>query len=197
MASYRTTRFIQASFVLLVIVLVIVAIGYMGQLLFFSNRASKPTVDTSETALVSTSADRAISMIVRGPLVADEDFRTYQIQITPNDRVLTLYKGYLEQGFDNITLGNNIPSYEQLVYALDKAGMMLGSELTGDVNDTRGVCATGKLYEFRILKATKTVKMLWTTSCSNTLGSLTAAPRVLIKLFTDQIPGASAKIGRL
>ena len=136
-------------------------------------------------------------MTVRGPIVADEDFRTYSIQITPNGRVLTLSKGYLNQQFDNITLGNNIPSYEQFVYALNAAGMMSGSQLTGDKNDARGICATGKLYEFEVLNASKTVKMLWVTTCSDTSGSETASVSTLRELFTDQIPGAITKIERL
>jgi hypothetical protein len=197
MASYRTTRFIQVTFLLLVTALVIGALVYIGRMVFFPTPTSTSQVDNSETALISTSADRAVRLTVRGPIVADEDFRTYAIQITPNERVLTLSKGYLNQQFDNITLGNNIPAYEQFVYALNRAGMMSGSQLTGDNNDTRGICATGKLYEFEVLKADKTVKMLWTTTCSGASGSETASASVLRELFTDQIPGASIKIGRL
>jgi hypothetical protein len=111
--------------------------------------------------------------------------------------VLTLSKGYLNQQFDNIALGNNIPSYEQFVYALNAAGMMSGNQLTNDKNDTRGVCATGKLYEFEVLNAGKSVKMLWATSCSDNSGSETASVSTLRELFTDQIPGAINKIDRL
>ena len=196
MASYRTTRFLQISFVVLVVALLIGVIAYIGRLLFFPP-LNVTTLDTGQTSLVSTSADRAVRMTVRGPIVADEDFRTYSIQITPNGRVLTLSKGYLNQQFDNITLGNNIPSYEQFVYALNAAGMMSGSQLTGDKNDTRGICATGKLYEFEVLNAGKTVKMLWATTCSDTSGSETASVSTLRELFTDQIPGAITKIERL
>jgi len=197
MASYRTTRFIQISFVLLVVVLVIVGIGYVGRLLFFSGGAANSKTDSGQSSLVSTNADRAVRLSVRGPIVADEDFRSYSIQITPNDRVLTLSNGYLNQSFDNITLGNNIPAYEQFVYALNNAGMMSGTELTGSNNDTRGICATGRLYEFQILKAGKSEKMLWATSCSSSDASETGSVSTLTELFKDQIPGASTKIGRL
>ena len=196
MASYRTTRFLQISFVVLVVALVIGVIAYIGRLLFFPP-LNVTTPDAGKTSLVSTSADRAVRMTVRGLIVADEDFRTYQIQITPNDRVLALSKGYLNQQFDSIKLGNNIPSYEQFVYALNAVGMMSGSQLTGDKNETRGICATGKLYEFEVLNAGKTVKMLWATTCSDTSGSETASISVLRELFTKQIPGATVKIGRL
>lgn len=196
MASYRTTRFLQISFAILVVVLVIGAIAYIGRLLFFPTANETPP-DAGQTALISTSADRSVRMTIRGPIVADEDFRSYQNQITPNTRVLTLSKGYLNQQFDNITLGNTIPSYEQFVYALNRAGMMSGSQLTGDDNDVRGICATGRLYEFEVLKAEKTVKMLWTTTCSSASGSETADASTLRQLFTDQIPDATTKIGHL
>ena len=196
MASYRTTRFLQISFVILVVALVIGAIAYVGRLMFFPTENLTPP-DAGQTTLISTSADRAVRMTIRGPIVADEDFRSYQIQISPNMRVLTLSKGYLNQQFDNITLGNTIPSYEQFVYALNRAGMMSSSQLTGDDNDVRGICASGRLYEFEVLNAGKTVKMLWTTTCSNASGSETADASTLRQLFTDQIPGAITKIERL
>ena len=197
MASYRTTRFIQVTFLILVAVLAIGALVYIGRMLFFTPSTSTSQVDTSENALLDTGADRAVRLTVRGPIVADEDFRSYQMEITPNNRVLTLSKGYLNQQFDNITLGNNIPAYEQFIYALNRAGMMFGSELTGDSNDTRGVCATGRLYEFQILNAGKAVKTLWTTTCSSASGSQTASASVIRQLFIDQIPGSVTKIGRL
>jgi hypothetical protein len=197
MASYRTTRFIQITFVLLLVVLVVVALVYVGRMLFFSGTATTPPADASQSALVSTIADRAVRLSVRGPIVADENFRSYQIQVTPTERVLTLYKGYLKQPFDNVTLGNNIPSYEQFVYALDRANMMSGSEFSGVDNDTRGICATGKLYEFQILKADKVEKTLWTTSCPTGLGSETGSLATLTAIFPAQIPGSLPKIGRL
>lgn len=196
MASYRTTRFLQITFAVLVVVLVIGVIGYVGRMLFFPT-AVVNSPDKGQTALVSTLADSQVRMTVRGPIVADENFRTYQFAITPNERLLTLSKGYMDEQFDNIALSNNIPSYEQFVYALSRAGMMNGAELSGESNDTRGICATGRLYKFEVLKAGKTVKMLWSTSCGNTSGSETANISTLRKLFIDQIPGASAKIGRL
>jgi hypothetical protein len=196
MDEYRVRRVVQIAFFLVVIVIVVVALGFGIRAVFFPN-STPSTPDTSESSLLSTSANRAVSVKVRGPIVADENFRSYQIQITPNSRVLTEYKGYENQEFDNITLNNNIPSYEQFVYALDHDNMVSGSELTGTANDTRGVCPTGKLYEFQTLKANKTTKMLWTASCSNVSGSLSANLSSLNDLFIDQIPGAQTKIDKL
>ena len=35
---------------------------------------------------------------------------------------------------------------------------MTGDELSGDANETRGICATGNLYEFEMLLGDKVVK---------------------------------------
>jgi hypothetical protein len=53
------------------------------------------------------------------------------------------------------------------------------------------------LYEFEVLNTSKTIKMLWTTSCSSASGSETADTSTLQELFIDQLPGAEKKIGSL
>lgn len=195
MVSYRTTRILQITLIIVIIVIAVAALISVSRVVF-SNTINFQD-DASVAALTSTSADRAVRMTVRGDIVADEDFRSYQIEITPNTRVLTTYSGYLHQHTGDISLTNNIPSYEQLVYALSRANMMRGTELTGASNDTRGVCANGFLYEFQILKADKSVKKLWTTSCSSSAGSLKASASTLKSLFIDQIPGAQAATDKL
>jgi len=198
MATYRSTRVLPVALIIIIIVIAIVGLTYVARLLFFSdNSGVLSQADTSQAALTSTSADRAVSMTVRGAIVADEDFRTYQIKVTPNGRILTIYAGYQNQPIDNITIGNNIPAYEQFVYALNRAKLMNNDEAIGDSNDTRGVCPTGKLYEFQIIKADKSVKKLWTTSCSNARGSLGLNVSTFTNLFIDQIPGAQTKIGSI
>jgi len=197
MANYRTTRFIPAALVLAIIVIAVVGLVYTARLLFFSGDGIIPQVDNSKTSLLSTNADRAVRLTVRGKIVADEDFRKYQIQITPNERILALYRGYQNEQFDNITLGNNIPAYEQFVYALDRAEMMDSLAFKGDADDTRGICATGFLYEYEILQDGESLKRVWTTSCSRPRGSLGATAAPINSLFEKQIPGAKQKISSL
>ena len=200
MANYKTTRIVPVTIILIIVAIAIAALVSFSRAIFFSGSTNTTTqTDSSRQALLNTSADHAVKMIVRGEIVADETFRSYQIQITPNGRTLTLYKGYLDQVVNNISLGNNIPAYEQFVYALDKANLMKGTALTGDSNDLRGICATGLVYEFTVLKADKAVKQLWTTSCSSLHGSLNANVSLsqLTKLFTAQIPGSKSLIDEL
>jgi len=199
MANYKTTRVIPIALTLILIAIAIAALVSLARFIFFSGGTGTTTsqADISKAALLDTFADRAVRMTVRGAIVADETFRSYQIQITPNERRLTTYKGYQNQPINNISLGNNLPAYEQFVYALNRINFMKSNELTGDKNDLRGVCATGFLYEFQILKANESLKQLWTSSCSASRGSLNIKLDPLTKLFIAQIPEAKSLIGKL
>lgn len=196
--KYKLAKIIPVALTLVIIALVIAAVVSLARFMFFSGPStSTSNIDTSKEALLSTTADRAVTQTVRGPIVADEAFRTYQIKITPSSRTLTVYQGYLEQPVKAVTFGNNIQAYEQFVYALDKANMVKGNEAKGSVSDLRGICASGNVFEYKTLKADKVQKGLWTSSCAGSRGTLNASSNQLSELFTTQIPGAKAIISRV
>lgn len=198
MASYRTRRIIPIALILIIIAIVIAVLVSVIRINFFSdNNGLNSSQDISRDALLDTSLGHAVRMTVRGPINADEDFKSYQITVTPDSRAITEYKGYLNQSIDHIALGNNVPAYEQFVYALDRANLVKGSEFTGDKNDLRGICATGRVYEFEVLQADKSIKTLWTSSCSNAKGSLAARIDQLTSLFASQIPNSRAFISKV
>jgi len=198
MAKFNFSRIIPVALILVIIAISIAALVSLARVVFFSGTSNQATtIDTSQQSILDTSADRSVSMVVRGPIVADELFKSYQIIVTPSSRTLTTYKGYLDQPTEKIALGNNTPAYEQFVYALNKANMMKGTELTGDKNDLRGVCAVGSLYEYQILKANSPVKSLWTSSCAGSKGSLNASVEQLTRLFVVQIPESKTIIDKL
>ncbi len=174
--------------VLIVIAVAVVALVSVGRMLFGGDQSSNTQPDTSQQALRDTSAGHSVQMTVRGPIVADEDFRSYQITASAVGRTLTTYSGYLDQPVDSRQLGNNVKAYEEFVYALDKANLTKGTPLDGDKDDTRGICATGKVYEFTVLNGTDTVKHLWTSTCKGSQGSLKASVAQLDNLFLAQIP---------
>lgn len=187
----RSSRIIPVTLILIIIAIAIAALITLARSVFFSDATQTVSdADTSRSALLSTAVDHSVTMTVRGSIVADEQFRSYQIAITPTTRTLTTYTGYLDKQIDQINLANNTPAYEEFVYALEKANYVKGSELIGDKNDRRGMCATGKVYEFSTLTAGKPVKTLWTTSCSNAKGSLNASVSALASLFQKQVPGS-------
>ncbi len=189
----RMSRIIPVILVIVVITIAIFALISIGRALFGGDGAPDD-VATSKTALLNTNPDRAVSMIVRGKIVANEDFRTYQITVTPTDRTITVYKGYLGDQLATDRLGNNTKAYQEFVNALDRAKMMDGREFVGERNNTLGICATGNLYEFQILTSYQVDKSLWTTNCSGSKGSLNASQPQLQNLFVAQIPSAQRKM---
>lgn len=201
MANYKNSRIFPIALVLIIAAVVIASLVSLTRAVFFNN--NEPAVDNvsqsdvSRQALLNTEADRAVRMTARGEIVADEQFRSYQISITPVSRTLTTYTGYLDKKLDEVILGNNIPAYEEFVYSLDRANLAKGDELTGDKNDMRGICATGQVYQFVTLKDDKSVKNLWTSTCRGSKGSLDANVNQLRALFISQVPGATDLIRKI
>lgn len=190
----RNTRIVPIILVILVVAIVIAALVSIGRALFFGSSDQTQTVDPAVTALHDTSGLASVEMVVRGPIVANEDFRSYRVVISPSGRTLTTYKGYVGQIDSSKTYDNNQQAYEQFVYALDKANMMKGTALIGDKDDTRGVCATGKVYEFSVLQGDAAVKHLWTSTCSGSQGSFKASVSQVGNLFLKQLPDGGQSI---
>ncbi|NCU38222.1 hypothetical protein EOL96_04175 [Candidatus Saccharibacteria bacterium] len=176
--------------IILVIALVVAALVSVGRMLFAGGDSSSgggETTDAVVTALRDTSQDRSVRWTVRGPIVADENFRSYQITVGPNSRTYTVYAGYLEQVLDTKTYSNNFAGYEQFVFALDKAGVGVARDAKNA--EIRGVCATqGFAYVVETLNDDKPDHMLWTTSCSGSKGTMVATVPQVHALFVNQIP---------
>lgn len=195
MADYKTARMIRTILTIVIVAFILALLGSIIYTAFFNKETTQ--VNTTEVALLNSSANHSVQMTVRGKIVANEDYRSYQIIITPNKRTFTTYQGYLNQTINTVSLDNNIPAYEQFVYALNKANLIKGTPLTGNGNDTRGICATGNMYDFQIIESDKTIAQLWTTSCSNARGSLNADVDDIADLFINQIPDAKKAISKL
>jgi hypothetical protein len=184
--------------VLIVVAIAIAALVSVGRAVFGGNdnqRAEK--VDLGVESLLNTSPDRSVRMTVRGPLVADESFRSYQIAVDSSSRRLTTYSGYLDQTLESVRLGNNTKAYEEFAYALNRANLMKGDELEGDKNDTRGICAAGRVYEFEVLQGNSVIKRLWTSTCKGSKGSLEASVKQIETLFNEQIPDSRKTLSKI
>ncbi len=182
------SRILPIILILIVVAVGIAALVSVGRAIFGGTDQPIGQPDTSRQALLDTAVDRSVRMTVRGKIVADEDFRSYQITVSPTSRNLITYGGYIEQVIDSKQLGNNTPGYEEFVYALERTNFVSASALTDDKDDTRGVCAAGKVYEFEVMQGDTVVKRLWTTTCKSASGSLKVNSTVLSELFLGQIP---------
>lgn len=194
MANYRTSRIIPTILVVLIIIIAIVGLISAARAIFFSGSSAPAATDTTEQQLLNTSVSSSVSMLVRGPIVAEENFNSYGIIVSPSSRQITTYKGYLGTVVEQQTLGNNTAAYDEFVNALNLAKMTSGNQPADGPSDVRGVCATGRLSEFSILSNNITVEKLWTSSCSGSQGTLRANDKQLSNLFTAQIPDAAKLI---
>jgi hypothetical protein len=110
------------------------------------------------------------------------------VTISPEERDITTYGGYLENVLETKKFNNNNRAYEELVHALDKRRMMDGRVLAEEQNDLRGICASGQIYQFETLVNGETVRSLWTSDCDGSKGSATANVSEVIDMFLKQIP---------
>lgn len=184
-------RILPVAIILIVIAIAIAALVSIGRAIF---GGGDTPINEGKQSLINTSDNRSVRMIVRGPIVAEEDFRTYQITVSNDNRTMVAYQGYLETPLQTVDLDNNNPAYEEFVYALDRANMMTAEAFKGESDDIRGICSNGRLYQFDTLNGGTVVKRLWTTSCKNVRGSLKTNVTVLRNLFNRQIPGSSELI---
>jgi hypothetical protein len=193
----NASRIVPIILVLIIIAITIAALVSAGRAIFGGNQTSDTQPDIGHSALINTSADRSVRMTVRGPIVADENFRSYQVTLDSSSRVLTTYSGYIDQTLDSKIYSNSSKAYEEFVYALDKANFMKGDELKDEKNDTRGICATGKVYQFEVLQNNSTVKQLWTSTCKGSPGSFKGSVSQIESLFLKQIPDNKSLLDKI
>ena len=199
MSRYSRNRFVPALLIVVIVIIAVVALVSLARAIFFSGDSNQAAeqIDVSREALLSTDADRSVEMTVRGPIVAEEEFNSFRVTVRPNSRVLTTYRGYLDKQIDRVNLGNNVKAYTEFVNALDKANLALGTAFEGEDDDTSGICATGRIYEYTIKEGDDIVKRLWASTCKGSPGSLKASVDQLTDLFIAQIPDARTPLKKI
>lgn len=185
-------RLIPIILVIIVVVVAVTTLVSLGRTMFSgsdnSSPDSTPTVNSGKKALTTTSGDYSVVMMWRGPISANETFRSYEIVVSPTERKMTTYSGYVGKELTTEKLPNNQEAYTQFVYALDRAKLMDGEKLAGADNDLRGICANGNVFQFATLQRSNIVQKYWTTTCKGSRGSLTANVTQVSQLFQRQIP---------
>lgn len=183
------SRIIPIIILIVVVVVAIIGLVLVGRaLLGGSSQVAKD--DPAAKALLTTDADYSVRMTIRGPIVANEDFRSYTVTISPSSRQMVSYSGFDNHTLDTAQLSNNTEAYAQFVGALDRANFVKSANLSDAQNDTQGVCATGRLYTFEVLQAQSLVKQLWTTNCNGISGSFRGNAAAVRSLFLRQIPNS-------
>lgn len=191
MQKENTRRLIRNFAVVGGIVLAVIVVFLIIRFAVTSmNGSGNPSAQTEVTEpLLNTSDDRGVKMTVRGPIVASENARSYEVDVTPTSRAVTLFGGYDGSVINKQVYANSPSAYEQFVYALNLAGMT--NSRNANNTDTRGVCSLGNLTTFSLERDTTIESSLWTSSCSGSKGTLAGKAATLQTLFDAQIPDIS------
>lgn len=191
---YRgNSKVLPVVLIVIVMIVAIFAVVAVGRALLGRNTPAEPADDRASRALVTADADHSVRMTLRGPIVADEDFNSYQIEVSPIGRRMTTYRGYQNHVLEDTRLSNSTDAYVEFTHALNRIEFTNERELTEEQDDIRGVCPEGRLYTFEILQAQSVIKQLWTSSCRDAQGSFAGNAVDARDLFLKQIPESNAK----
>lgn len=191
----NSQRIFPIILVIIVMVVAVAALVSLGQAVFRGingNDASTEEATATRQALLATDTGRSVRMTIRGRIIADEYFRSIRVTVSPNERIMTTYSGYLDSVVGSKTYPNSVKAYEQFVYALEKANFTKSTKLSDDKNDLRGICAAGNVYEFEIMNKNNVIKRTWTSTCKGIAGSFKGGTGLTESLFIAQIPDYTA-----
>lgn len=198
---YRSSdnRIFPMILIAVVVIALVAGLVTLGRYLFSGGGRNEEEQSRQEIAreqLTTIDEARSVRMTIRGPLVADENFRSYRISINPQTRTYAKYSGYLDRTLDEKSYDNNRQAYVQFVHALDKAALTAeGKYSEEEASDLRGICATGLVYEFEILSGRSVQQRYWTSTCKGSPGTFGASVDQVKGLFRSQIPEDQLDLG--
>ena len=175
--------------IITVVVVIAILVTLVRSLLNPDKKTEQPQTpeQSLESKIKNQDPIRSVRWTVRGPIAADEEFKSYQITVSPTSRKYVIYSGYLDRVLDKKEYANNSNAYEQFTYALVKLNIQASDNKSND--DIRGVCATkGLAYVFETRDGDNTDTNLWTSTCKDSPGTLNADTLKLQALFVNQIP---------
>ena len=159
----------------------------------FSGSGNKST--TAQTEKVELTdymrPNTSVKISVYGPVVADEKYESYEIEVGQDFRRITVYKGYGNTVVFTKTYDNNAEAYESFLKSLAKYSYTTkANNSAGD--DERGSCPTGFRYVYEVKDFDETPSRLWGVSCGAKIGSFAGNGPSTRALFKAQIPEYTA-----
>lgn len=201
---YRNNSTRVFSTILIILIVIAIVVGIVTVIRYMagntSSNSNEPShTDVARSALLDTSGEHYVRVTARGPLIANERFVSQRVIVAANERSAHVYTGYLDAVRRKIVLANSTEAYEQFVYALDKANFLAeGKQMKENQQDIRGICATGRIYEYEIIRREDggVVHRAWTSTCKGSPGSFGANYIQINNLFTAQIPDGSFEFAK-
>jgi hypothetical protein len=186
-------KFRWAALIVAIVTLVVGAsIGVVR--LTISTLTPKKTSQTNKTATVEKVFDIMaydkpgvyIRLGVRGPVISDEKYRSYNIDISQKSRVMQSLETYQNNIAKELVYENNPAAFTNLLKSLRLQGFHLKDPAFLQPDDT-GYCPKNARYYYEIYENNIQVFRAWGTSCSSEIGTSAATGEVK-ELFKKQIP---------
>jgi hypothetical protein len=164
------------GFILLIFLVIFLLVGH----------GPKKTPATAPKPLASyASTDTQVVMTINGAINGDDTHRVIQITVDQNSRELDVIQGYNGNVIQNNTNYNTEDAYSAFLSAINVAGFTIQHK--GVKVEEAGQCPLGQRINFQLQQDGNILSNLWTTSCSNTLGTLGGNSQLLQQLFQNQI----------
>lgn len=184
-------KFILVSiFAIIFVVLVSWGVIAIARNIFSGPNKNSATLSTQKVVLSDYDrAGTAVKLSVEGPIVGDEKYISYQIEVSQNYRKLTTYRGYEKTVVAEKIYDNNVEAYRAFLQALERLNYT--TKISGSSDDETAACATGRRFVYSLTDQDEVVSRLWNTSCTTKLGSITGNGSSIRSLFKVQIPDYS------
>lgn len=150
----------------------------------FDRDGGNPALIEQSTIYEVESAATA-RFITDGPVVANQEHMSYEIEISANVVSMRVYKSYGQTLVTEKSYQNTEEAYQTFLSALDKLDITSRKKNTtvDDDDAEQGVCATGKRY---IVELDNDVRR-WSTSCSSKQGTAGVSMGSVRSLFQKQV----------
>lgn len=136
-----------------------------------------------------SSSDATVSLTIDGHINGDDAHRQIRITVGRDQRLLEIIQGYQGNVISSQTFTNNQAAYDNFLRAINLRGFSVKRSKAPANNDYRGQCPEENRYIFKLDKENQDLINLWTSDCSDTLGTFGGNVSSVIDLFRQQITG--------
>lgn len=189
------SRWRIALFSLLGIVLLVLSIWGITSIARSIFKPKKTTVTTTQQVVLSDYArsNTAVKLQTGGPIVGDEKYVSYEIEITENYRKMTTFAGYQQRPTNVKQYDNNLEAYRTFLRALERSSFLTQLKNTEGLDGTAS-CPTGRRFNYVLTDQQEEVSNLWSTSCTNIRGTMGGSGSAIRSLFKAQITDFNAML---
>ncbi|TAK89222.1 hypothetical protein EPO04_03965 [Patescibacteria group bacterium] len=177
-----STRIVIAVIILVWAAIVVV----FGLRLFMPQSQVLPRANDVNVSDYANNSNAEVRITIQGPVVANENFRSGMITVSPSSRSITAYKTYNNEVIQSEVLPNNSAAFTQLMDALQVSGF--GKRTKSDQQQVASSCPTGFRYTYELRENGNVVLQTWETSCNTPRATFGGNVGLTNQLFRAQIP---------